>query len=203
MIPDSIPLELLFFMVTVFGALGTLNTSLPKAKVTGENVMGPTPVPVRVTICGEFDAVSLTVITPGMLPVVSGANVTLIVQVAPALRLLPQVLVCAKSPVAGGIEIVVEAVPVFFTVITLGALVVGTACAAKVSAAGVTVTVTVVAFPVPVRGTVCGFPDAVSWIVSWPGRLPGEVGLNVTEIVHFAFAAKLEPQGVVTPGTAE
>jgi hypothetical protein len=163
----SDPVEL-FFMVTVFaGLLGTPTISLPNAKLTGENVMGATPVPVKVTICGEFDAVSLTVITPGMLPVVAGVNVTLIVHIAPALRVPPQVLpVCAKSPDAGEIESDVEAVPVFFTVTTLAVLGVPTACAVNVSAAGVTVTVTVVALPVPVRPTVCGFPNAVSLIVS-------------------------------------
>ena len=55
MIPDSIPLELLFFIVTVFaGLLGTPTISLPKARLTGVNVTGATAVPVRVTICGEF-----------------------------------------------------------------------------------------------------------------------------------------------------
>lgn len=140
---------MLFFIVTVFAAAMEPTGSLPKAKLTGENVTGATPVPVRATICGEFDAVSLTVITPGMLPVVAGVNVTLMVHVAPALRVLPQVLVRAKSPDAGGTEIVVCAVPVFFTVTTLGKLVAPTACAVNVSAAGETVTV--VAFPVPVR----------------------------------------------------
>src|ERR1700693_1977520 len=122
--------------------------------------MGPTPVPVKPTICGEFDAVSVTVITPGMLPVAAGANVTLIVHIAPALSVLPQVFVCIKSPDAGETEMVVCAVPVFFTVTTLGALVVPTACAVNVSAAGVTVTVTVAGFAVPGRVTICCEGDA-------------------------------------------
>jgi len=130
--------------------------SLPKAKLTGKNVTGATPVPVKVTICGEFDAVSVIVITPGMLPVVAGVNVRLTVQLAPAPSVLPQVVLdCAKSPDAGEIESEVEAVPVFFTVTTLGGVLVDpTACAVNVSAAGVTVTVTVVAFPVPLRVTI-------------------------------------------------
>jgi len=106
-IPISVAL-VLFVIVTVFAGAEVEPTAwLPKAKLTGEKVMGATPVPVKVTICGEFEAVSLTVITPGMLPVVEGMNVTLIVHVAPALRLLPQLLVCAKSPEAGETEIVV------------------------------------------------------------------------------------------------
>jgi hypothetical protein len=152
----------LFVIVTVFAVVVELTASLPKAKLTGVNVTGATPVPVKVTICGEFEAVSLTVITPEMLPVAEGLNVTLIVHVAPALRLLPQVVLdCAKSPDAGEIESEVEAVPVFFTVTTLaGVLVDPTACAVNVSAAGVTVIVTVVAFPVPVRLMDCGELDA-------------------------------------------
>jgi hypothetical protein len=81
------------------------------------------------------------------------------VQVAPALSELPQVLVWAKSPIAGGIDIVVLAVPVFFTVTTLAGLVVPTACEANVSLVGVTVMMTA-AFPVPVRLMVCGESDA-------------------------------------------
>jgi len=86
-------------------------------------------------------------------------NVTLIVQVAAALRVLPQVFVCAKSPVAAPIEIVVLTVPVFFTVTTFAALVVPTACEANVSLVGVTVIVTPVV-PVPVRLIICGELDA-------------------------------------------
>jgi hypothetical protein len=105
-IPISVEL-VLFVIVTVFAVAVELTASLPKAKLAGEKVTGATPVPVKATICGEFDAVSLTVITPGMLPVVEGVNVTLIVHVAPALRLLPQLLVCPKSPDPGETEIMV------------------------------------------------------------------------------------------------
>ena len=54
MIPDSVPLGLLFFIVTVFAVLGTPTAWLPKAKLAAENVTGATAVPVSVTICGEF-----------------------------------------------------------------------------------------------------------------------------------------------------
>ena len=97
---------------------------------------------------------SMTESVPARGPVAVGVNVTLIVQVAPAFNMVPQLgLLAAKSPVVGN-EIVVLAVPVFFTVTALLALVVFSACGANVSVAGVTVTVTVPELPVPVRLTV-------------------------------------------------
>ena len=99
-------------------------------------------------------------IEPVRVPVVAGVNVTLIVQVLPAASMpVPgppalQVLVSAKSPIAAPTEIVVLAVPVFFTVTALIALVVFSACAANVSLAGEIVMVTEPVPPVPLRLTV-------------------------------------------------
>src|ERR1700683_2479157 len=140
-------------MVTVFAAVVVPTVSLPKAKVAGESVTGAAPVPVRLTSCGEFAAVSLMVIAPEMLPVAVGVNVEVMVQEAPALSVAPQVLVSAKSPL-DVIVIAVFAEPVFFTATVLPALVVPTACEVNVKAGGVTVTVTTVPVPVPVRLTV-------------------------------------------------
>ena len=50
------------------------------------------------------------------------------------------------------------------------------------------------AIPFPVRLTVCGLFAALSVMVSVPVRLPVAEGVNVTEIVHDAFIAKLAPQ---------
>ena len=55
------------------------------------------PVPVRVITCGDPAALSVTETTPVRLPVTVGVKVTEIVQLAPAARLLPHVLVSAKS----------------------------------------------------------------------------------------------------------
>jgi hypothetical protein len=98
---------------------------------------------------------------PVRVPTCVGANFTLTVQVAPAFSVLPQVFVCAKSPVAAPIVSVVDNVPVFFTVTTLAALVVPTVCAGNVSLEGVIVTVTVPPeVPVPDRPTDWGEFDA-------------------------------------------
>ena len=45
--------------------------------------------------------------------------------------------------------------------------------------------------PVPVSGTVCGLPRALSVNVSAPVRAPSAVGVNVTLIVQFPMLAVL------------
>jgi hypothetical protein len=54
---------------------------------------GATPVPVRLTVCGLPLALSVMVRVPLRTPVAVGVKVTLIVQLAPAPTLAPQVLV--------------------------------------------------------------------------------------------------------------
>ena len=44
---------------------------------------------------------------------------------------------------------------------------------------------------VPVSATVCGLPGALSVMVKVPMRVPGPVGVNVTLIMQFAFAASV------------
>jgi len=194
-----------FFTVIVFCALADPTTVAVNASLVGVIVIttGAVPVPVSFTVCGEFDAVSVTVNEPVRVPVVRGVNVTVTVQLAAAISVVGQLFVCAKSPVAAETVSGVDTLPEFFTVTALPALVVFMVCAANVSLAGVVVTVTTAATPVPVREAVCGAPKAVSLIVSCPGRIPVVVGSKVTEIVHFAFAAKVDPHGVVPPATAE
>lgn len=57
-----------------------------------------TPVPDSVTCWGLPAAPSVIESVPFRLPVAVGVNVTLMVQLAPADNALPQLLVCAKSP---------------------------------------------------------------------------------------------------------
>ncbi len=68
-------------------------TWFPKARVAGVSVTGSTPFPVRETVCGLLVALSVTVTVPVRVPVVVGVNVTLILQFAPAARVLPQLFV--------------------------------------------------------------------------------------------------------------
>src|SRR5438128_4574755 len=75
-----------------------------------------TPVPDTPTVCGFPAALSAIVILPVRDPVAVGANVTLMVQLPPATTVVPQVLICEKSPVATMFVILRSAVPVFESV---------------------------------------------------------------------------------------
>ena len=55
-------------------------------------------MPVRLAVWGLLVALSVTVKVPLRVPVAVGEKVTLMMQLAPAATLAPQLLVCAKSP---------------------------------------------------------------------------------------------------------
>jgi hypothetical protein len=126
---------------------------------------------------------------------VVGVNVTLMVHLAPAATLVPQVLVWLKLPLF---------VPVIVTLVTLSAavpvLVKVTACAALLvpnnwlpNVSDVGERLTTGAVPVPVRATVWGLAPPLSAIETEALRLPVAVGLNVTLMVQLADAARLAP----------
>ena len=70
---------------------------MPKASEVGERltagvpVPDDTPLPLRLTFWGLFVAVSVTVTVPLKVPVAVGENFALMVQVAPAAKLVPHV----------------------------------------------------------------------------------------------------------------
>ncbi len=100
---------------------------MPKARLEGESVaIASMPVPVSHTLCGLPDALSATVTEPDRVPTAAGVKVTLMVQLAPGARELPQVFVSAKSPVIVITEIVSGALPVFESVVLWMGLVVPT-----------------------------------------------------------------------------
>ena len=155
------------------------------------------PVPVSGTVCGLPVPLSVTVSVPERAPTAVGANVTLIVHVAPAARVVglighafTPVLVSAKSPEAAMVLIVKGPVPVFFRLTGCAALVVVSIWPLNVKLVGVSPTLGA-ATPVPVSGTVCGLPAALSVTASVPVRVPSAVGVNVTLIVHVAPAARV------------
>lgn len=82
------------------------------------------PVPVTGTTCGLPAALSLTVTVPLALPETEGVKVTLMVQLAPAATVAPQLFVCAKFALAAILEIVSAAVPLLESVRDSGWLVV-------------------------------------------------------------------------------
>jgi hypothetical protein len=61
-------------------------------------------------------ALSVTVEVPYLLPTAVGLKVTLMVQLAPAPRLAPQVLLSLKSPVTVMLVITADALPVLVRV---------------------------------------------------------------------------------------
>ena len=153
------------------------------------------PVPVRETSCGVPAALSAMFNEPVRVPVAAGVKVTFTMQLVPTARLVPQLLVCAKSPLAVMLEMLAAAVPVFETVTGCDALLLPSTCAGKASAlldrpiTG--------AVPVPVRETVWGLFEALSVMVSVPLRDPLAVGVNVTFTVQLELAATLEAQLLV------
>ena len=90
---------------------------LPNVKLLGLIVAigaaGAVPVPVKETVWGLPEALSVNDSVPDLAPVAVGVNVTVTVQVAFAAKVAPQVVVRAKSPVAV-IEVIFKVVlPVF------------------------------------------------------------------------------------------
>jgi hypothetical protein len=153
--------------------------------------MGPVPVPVSESVCGLPVASSVTVIAPVRFPFTLGEKVTLMAQFAPAVTLLPQVFVWAKSPLTATLVMASGPLPVFVRVSVLAGEVVPLATLPNAKLEGASCTVGAV--PVPVRETDCVPPGALSIIVSVPGRLPPAVGVNVMLMMHFAPTATLEP----------
>ena len=96
----------------------------------------------------------------------------------------------AFVPVSVSEVSVSAAVPEFLMVTTCAAVVMPTVVEAKVRLVGVRVTAGAAAAPVPVRLTVCGEPVALSAIDSEAVNAPVAAGLNSTEIVQLAAAAK-------------
>lgn len=119
---------------------------LGKARLVGfvvTVVSAEVAVPDRVTSWGELDALSVTAIFPVKAPEVTGANVAVIVHVAPPASVAGatgQLFVWPKFVLAV-IAMVVGVLPVFFTVIVWLVLVWSTTVEAKDRDVGIAVTV--------------------------------------------------------------
>jgi len=128
-----------FDSVTVCAALVVPTVWLAKVSEVGERlavVVGAAPVPVRPTVCGLPEALSVTLELPVRVPDAVGVNVTLMLQFPPDASEPPQLSVSAKSPLATMLLMVRVAVPVFDSVTVCAALVVPTLWLAKVSEVG-------------------------------------------------------------------
>src|SRR5579863_2873146 len=99
---DSAALPL-FVRVITCAALGLFKGWLLNTRLTGDSATAGAlepPVPVKLALCGLPLALSATETAPVRTPAAVGLKVTVIVQLAPAAIELPQLLVCAKSPLA-------------------------------------------------------------------------------------------------------
>ena len=82
--------------VNFFTVLDFPTTVAANEAVAGVNAAWAFPVPDSDTVCGLFVPLSLTESVPVSAPVWVGAKVTLIVQLFPAAKVLPQIFVCLK-----------------------------------------------------------------------------------------------------------
>jgi hypothetical protein len=91
----------LFCNVRTLPALVVFTAWLPNASDEADKVVGAVPVPLNCAVCGEFEALSLTVSVPVRAPRAVGVEVTEIVQLSFAANVFGdkgQFEVCAKSP---------------------------------------------------------------------------------------------------------
>jgi hypothetical protein len=133
----------------------------------------------------------VTASIPVRVPTALGVNVTEILQVAPAASVLGergQVDVCAKSPVVEIPEIIRALDCAFFSVTDCDELVVVINWPENVNVLEESVTGST---PVPLKETVCGLPDTLSFTLSVPESVPDVVGVNVTEIAQLALPARV------------
>jgi hypothetical protein len=153
------------------------------------------PVPVRVEVSGLLTALSITCNVPVVTPVCVGVKTTLIVHLDLAAKLDEQVVAeTLNSPVVEALMPVSATACRLLSVNVFATLVAPTAVFANVAAIGVSLSCTP---PTPESDTVCGLLPALSVIVKVPVRVPSAVGVKVTSILQFCFAASVAPQGFV------
>jgi hypothetical protein len=191
MVRGAVPVLL---RVTCWVELGVPTFWLPKLRLVCEKLtMGATPVPVSETLSGLSLALSVTVSDAVTVPGDEGVNVTLMAQLAPAARAVPQLFVCEKLPtVVAMLEMVSAALPVLLRVTCWAELAVPTFWFPKLRLGCEKLTMG--PKPVPVSETLCGLPLALSVTVSDALTVTGDEGVNVTLIVQPVPAARVVPQ---------
>ena len=167
-----------FFSVAVMTELVVPTVTLPKLRLVGVS-SAVVPVPLSGTCCGLPAALSVTVKLALRAPVVDGLNVRLTVQLAAAARELPQVVAVsgksrASAPVTAMLLIVIAVVPMLVSVTFFTGLVRPTASVPKPNGVGISLAVV----PVPLSGTCCGLPAALSVMLTEALRAPVADGLN-------------------------
>ena len=167
-----------FLRVTVLTGLVVPTVTVPKFRLVGER-LAVVPIPLSGTCCGLPLALSVTVKLAVRLPVVEGLNVRLTVQLLAAAKELAQVVAvsgksAASVPVTAMLVMVNVVVPTLVSVTFLTALVTPNATVPKFTGVGESLAVV----PVPLSGTCCGLPAALSVMLTAALRAPVVVGLN-------------------------
>ena len=186
-----------FVTTTVCDAVVVPTVAEPNDKLVAESVTGGVrPVPLSATVCGEVFPLSVIVMAAVNAPVFVGAKCPWMLQLAPAARLVPQVVPITKDdafvPVTAILLIANAAVPVLVIITVCDALADPTVVEGKVRL--VADKVTGGATPVPLNATLCGELPALSVIVIAAVSEPVLVGAKCPWNVQFAPGARLDPQ---------
>ena len=153
----------------------------------------PVAAPLRPTVIGLNSVLLLMASAPLIVALYCGVKVTMMVQLAPPARELPQVPpVTEKSALALELNVIEPLWP--FVTVAVAVEVEPTAVLGNVRLAGLTVRG---ASPVPVSLTSCGLVLALSLTVRAPVKAPRLVGVNSTLIVQLPPAASELPQLLV------
>jgi hypothetical protein len=138
------------------------------------------PTPDNVIVCVGVTALSVTMISPVLVPFSDGVKITPKVQVpAAGTSVWLQVsLTVVKSPEGTTLVTLSEALLGLVSVIVFAALGTSTCWLPKVGLGGEKVGFT--RMPLPERLTFCGLFEAASTIVSVPVRVPVWLGVNTT-----------------------
>src|SRR5262249_45381632 len=122
-------------------------------------IPGYVPVPVRLTDCGLPPPLSTKLRLPFLMPLASGWNLTLTVQLAPAASVLPQVLAeIRKLPATVMLVTLSDEVPTLVRVTNFAGLVLPTPTDPKFMAVGERLAIV----PTPARLTIWGLLVALS-----------------------------------------
>ena len=93
--------------------------TVPRFRLLDESVTGVMPVPVKLTVCGLFAALSVMVNAPVTAPRAVGEKVTPRVQVAPAPLLVPQVFVATENPALAAMLLIVRGIACLFVSVSV------------------------------------------------------------------------------------
>lgn len=159
----------------------------------------PVAWPVNATVCGLLLAPSVNATLALREPATVGRNKMVAVQLAPAARLAPQVLVEIRKsaefvPPTTMLLIANAEAPLFVSVMTFGPPVCPTATLAQFKLAGLTAAEPdPPPAPVPDSETVCGLLATPSVNCRLADLAPAALGLNVIVVVQLAPDARVPP----------